>query len=120
MYLRRYGYMMELLHIGIKGTVVALERHTGQLVWESRLKGSGFVNVTIEGDVILGATRGELWGLDPNDGRILWHNGLPGKGYGYVAFASSSNKNIAAITAAIQAQQQSAQSAAGSGAVHSG
>lgn len=83
-----------------------MDRRTGQLIWETRLKGSGFVNVTVEGDVILAATRGELWGLDLNSGRILWHNGLPGKGYGHVTFASSADKNVAAITAAIAEQQR--------------
>ena len=104
---------MKLSHIGVKGRVLAVDRDTGLLSWETRLKGSGFVNVTMEGDIVLAATRGELWGIDPKEGRILWHNGLPGMGLGHVTFASSPDKNLAVITAAIEQQQAAA---AGAGA----
>jgi outer membrane protein assembly factor BamB len=34
--------------IGIQGTVVALERATGTELWRTALKGSQFVNVTLQ------------------------------------------------------------------------
>ena len=106
--LHGYDNAMELLHIGIKGRVVALDGRTGQKTWETPLKGAGFVNLTMEGDVILAATRGEVWGVDPKGGQILWHNQLPGMGLGHITFASSPDKNLAVIVAAIEQQQQQA------------
>jgi len=38
----------ELVYIGIKGNVVALDRGTGREVWQTKLKGANFVNVTVE------------------------------------------------------------------------
>ena len=37
-----------LAFIGIKGSVVALNRFTGQQVWTTYLKGSDFVNVVVQ------------------------------------------------------------------------
>ena len=37
----------DLVFIGIKGSVVALDRATGQQVWATHLKGSDFVNVVV-------------------------------------------------------------------------
>ena len=38
-----------MVFIGIKGTVLALDRATGQEVWRSKLKGASFVNVILDG-----------------------------------------------------------------------
>jgi outer membrane protein assembly factor BamB len=38
----------ELVFIGIKGSVVALDRATGQQVWATRLKGSDFVKMILQ------------------------------------------------------------------------
>ncbi len=87
---------MNLMHIGVKGCVIAIDRRSGETQWETPLKGSGFTNVSLDGEQLFAATKGELWCLDPNSGAILWHHGLPGMGYGYIArsefggFASTS------------------------------
>ena len=38
----------DLVFIGIKGSVVALNHFTGQQAWATRLKGSDFVNVVVQ------------------------------------------------------------------------
>jgi len=38
----------DLVFIGIKASVVALDRATGQQVWATHLKGSDFVNVVVQ------------------------------------------------------------------------
>jgi outer membrane protein assembly factor BamB len=86
----------DLVVIGIKGTVLALDRATGGEVWRAKLKGSGFTNVVREGGALLAATHGELFCLDPHDGRILWHNPLRGMGFGIVSFASDAQQ-LAAV-----------------------
>jgi hypothetical protein len=55
---------MQALLIGIKGTVLPLNQATGAEIWRTELGGSQFVNVTLHGDQVLAATRGEIYSLD--------------------------------------------------------
>ena len=107
---------MNLIHVGIKGTVLGIDRLSGKTVWQTKLKGSGFINVSLEGNDLIAATRGELWGLDPSTGAIRWQNGLPGMGYGLVTLASSADANVGALRAQMESDQQGASAAAGTGA----
>jgi outer membrane protein assembly factor BamB len=43
----------EAIYIGIRGTVVALDRASGAEIWRADLKGSDFVNVVLDGDRVL-------------------------------------------------------------------
>jgi outer membrane protein assembly factor BamB len=79
-----------LVYIGIKGTVLALDRRTGVEQWRTPLKGAYFVNVALDGDVLLATSRGEIFGLDPLTGRIRWHNPLKGMGWGLITIAGTS------------------------------
>ncbi len=93
----------DYLFVGIKGSVLALDRITGTKVWEQALKtgwtgtgGSDFVNL-IRDDVFLYATTvGEVFCLDPTNGDVRWHNPLKGYGFG-----------LASLLAAGGSQQQS-------------
>jgi outer membrane protein assembly factor BamB len=81
----------DLLFVGIRGSVVALSRITGQQIWAQRL-GRGyidFVNVVVDGDHVFAATRGELHCLDAASGRAIWHNPLKGFGMGLATIAAS-------------------------------
>jgi outer membrane protein assembly factor BamB len=53
-----------LVFIGIKGSVVALNRATGQQVWATHLKGSDFVNVVLQDGAVLASCYGEIFCLD--------------------------------------------------------
>jgi outer membrane protein assembly factor BamB len=77
------------LFIGIKGTVLAIDRATGAKVWESPLKGGDFVNVVLDGGQLYAATRGELYCLDPDTGEIRWRNELSGMGWGLITIAQA-------------------------------
>ena len=81
---------VSLLFIGIKGTVLALDRATGREVWRTRVKGSDFINVVLDGGGLYATTQGEIFALDPATGEVLWHNKLEGLGLGLVSIASSS------------------------------
>jgi len=74
----------------LKGTVVAIDRATGETRWSTDLKGSDFVNVTQQGSDLFAACRGRLYRLDPDSGSILWCNELPRLGYGIVTIAGGS------------------------------
>ena len=80
-----------LVFIGIKGSVIALNRGTGEQVWVTHLKGSGFVNAVLENEVVLASCSGEVFCLDPLTGEGLWHNPLKGFGLGLATIATEHN-----------------------------
>jgi outer membrane protein assembly factor BamB len=78
----------ELIFIGIKGSVVALNRATGEQVWATHLKGSDFVNVVFENGKLFATCEGEAFCIDPLSGTGLWQNRLKGFGTGVATIAS--------------------------------
>ena len=81
----------DLVFIGIKGSVVALNRSTGQQEWATHLKGSNFVNVVLQDEAVLASCYGEIFCLDPLTGNALWHNPLKGFGMGLATIATEQN-----------------------------
>jgi outer membrane protein assembly factor BamB len=81
----------DLVLIGIRGSVVALNRATGRQVWATRLKGSGFVNVFVQDEAVLASCSGEIFCLDPLTGNGMWHNPLKGFGTGLATIATEHN-----------------------------
>ena len=106
---------MEPIYIGIKGRVIALNRKSGQQLWETHLTGSQFVNVHREGDHIFATTKGEVFCLDVRSGKIKWENGMKGMGYGLVTIAGSP-ANEHAIAEQIHRMQAAAASGGAAGA----
>ena len=90
-----FGTGAGVLIIGLKGTVVAVDRNSGETIWSTRLKGSNFVTVAVEEGAIFAATGGRLYRLDPSSGNVLWTNNLPGLGYGIVCIAGESSSALA-------------------------
>lgn len=78
----------ELVFVGIKGSVVALERATGEQVWATHLKGWDFVNVAVHNGEVLATCHGEIFCLDPLTGAGRWHNRLKGFGTGLATIAT--------------------------------
>lgn len=76
--------------IGIQGSVFGLDRDTGTTLWSTRLKGSEFVNVLVDGSRVVATTRGQAFCLDAQTGKILWQNELPGQGWGVASIATAS------------------------------
>jgi outer membrane protein assembly factor BamB len=104
-----------LLYIGVRGTVLALDRRTGGEVWRAPLKGSDFVNLVKEGDQLLAATRGEIFCLDARTGALIWSNGLRGMGYGIVSIAGAPQPPAAALTAQMDEERRRSSSSASVG-----
>lgn len=77
-----------LVHIGIKGSVVALERSTGTIVWTQHLKGGDFVTICLDDDLLLAVTSGEVFALDAATGQPRWHNPLKGYGRGLASLVT--------------------------------
>jgi outer membrane protein assembly factor BamB len=102
----------ELVFIGIRGAVVALNRNSGVRAWVARLKGSEFVNVVLEGNYIFAATYGEIFCLDPVTGQRIWHNPLKGYGTGLATIATSFGSSAPFLAETERRQRQSAAAAA--------
>jgi outer membrane protein assembly factor BamB len=79
-----------LIYLGIKGSVVALDRRTGVEYWRTALKGGDFVNVVYDHQAVYATARGEIFCLDPAIGSIRWHNPLKGMGWGMITIAGDS------------------------------
>ncbi len=104
----------DLVFIGIKGSVVALYRDTGQPAWAARLKGMDFVNLVLERDKVLATACGEVFCLDALAGKVLWNNPLKGYGRGLATIATEDNP--AASNAAVLSEKHRADQAAGAAA----
>jgi len=102
-----------LIYIGIHGSVLALDRATGQTVWQANLVGGDFVNVVQDNGELYAATKGEVFRLDPSNGEIRWQNKLPGLGRGLITFAGAETQQTLPIR---EKQQRDAQAAAAAGA----
>jgi outer membrane protein assembly factor BamB len=76
-----------MVYLGIRGSVVAVDGATGRELWARALKGTDFVNVVLDGDNLYAATHGEISCLDPQTGAVRWHNPLKGRGWGLVSVA---------------------------------
>jgi outer membrane protein assembly factor BamB len=90
----------QVVFLGVRSHVVALDTTTGAEMWRRKVKSSGMVTVHYDGRNLLAGSGGEVWRLDPSTGETLWHNKLPRLGLGVVMFANSPS---AAVTAARQA-----------------
>lgn len=97
-----------LVFIGIKGTVLALDRETGREVWKTLLKGSTFVNVVLDDDALIATTKGVVFCLDAANGNIRWKNSLPGFGWGLATIGASGPSPVAAMAQYEFQQQQEA------------
>jgi len=77
------------LFVGLSGTVLAVDRASGDTIWATDLKGSDYVDVMLVDGEVYAASRGRLYRVDPSSGAILWTNDLPGLGWGIVSIAGS-------------------------------
>ena len=101
----------DTIFVGIKGAVLAIDGKTGATAWHTDLKGSDFVNVTVQNGDLFAASKGRLYRLDPATGAIQWCNELPGMGWGIVTIAGASQVAVAAEKIRREAQNAAAAAA---------
>jgi outer membrane protein assembly factor BamB len=107
----------DLVFIGIKGSVVALNRATGGQEWTTTLKSGDFVNVVLHDKAVLAACHGEIYCLDPFTGEIRWHNPLKGFGVGLATIATEHDPGIGNASALAEKRRSDEQAAASTAAV---
>ena len=106
----------QLLYVGFNKRVAALDRHTGEIVWQwTAPDGSGFVSLLLDRDRLFVAVNGYTYGLDPITGAQLWINRMKGFGYGTTSLAVIGGHTPHSILGAAAAQHQQAASSAAAG-----
>jgi outer membrane protein assembly factor BamB len=73
----------QLVFVGLNGYALALDRHSGEIVWSNNKLESGPVTLLLDGDRLIVSTGGYIFCLDPLTGEVKWNNPL--KGYGMAA-----------------------------------
>lgn len=106
----------EVVFIGLNRNVVALDRNTGQILWDWKSpKGSTYICMLFEGDHLMVTVHGYVYCLDPETGQQLWTNPMKGYGTGVASIASMWGHSDQSVVA-MQAQAAAAQAAAAGGA----
>ena len=114
--------LADLVFVGFNSRVVALDRYSGEIVWDWKAPdGTGYVSVLIDGDRLVAGVNGYVYCLDPIYGQEVWRNPMKGFGHGVTSIASVSG-STSSDPAAEQARQEAAaaSSAASAGAVAAG
>ena len=110
----------ENIFIGMKGTVLALDRATGAEVWRTPLAGCDFVNVVLDGGELFATSKGEIFCLDAATGQLRWANGLKGLGFGLISIATTDGSSMTVMAQYIRQQQAASASSAASPAATGG
>ncbi len=98
--------LSDLIFTGFNRRVAALDKRTGKIIWQQKLhNGQTYVTLLLDGDVLIVAVDGYMYGLDALTGAQLWFNEMAGFGAGVTSLASQngSAQNLAAAAAATAA-----------------
>jgi outer membrane protein assembly factor BamB len=103
-----------ILVLGLKGSVLAYHRDTGQLLWSTHLKSNGFVSVVTDLTRVYAHTHGELFCLDLFTGNGVWNDPLKGWGFDLASMALPGAQPLSPSTTfqKLQQDQAAAQSTA--------
>jgi len=79
-----------LVYVGFNSRVIALDRESGEVVWDWKSpKGHcSYVAILLDGDLLIASVQGYMYALDPSNGQQIWMNELSGMGVGYPCIAS--------------------------------
>jgi len=82
-----------IVFVGLNSHVAALDRNTGDIVWEWRARAPlsrGYVSLLLLDERrLIVSVNGYTYCLDPLDGREQWYNELPGYGSGVTSIAAA-------------------------------
>jgi outer membrane protein assembly factor BamB len=111
-----------ILFVGVKAHVVAIDKTTGAKLWQTKLKGgmaSGdrFVSLLVQEGRVYAHTYGELYCLDQETGAVLWKNPLDGLSHDIATLACEGATNsLPQLTAALHKKQVAEAAASGASA----
>lgn len=94
------------LFVLTNGRVAAIDKKTGDVIWEVKLKthlghnlSYNIGQLTVEGDKIFVGISGYLLCLQTKDGSMVWKNELKGWGLQFISMANAGNEAAAASIA---------------------
>jgi outer membrane protein assembly factor BamB len=100
----------DLVFTGFNRRVAALNRSTGEIVWQWQASnGMSYVSLLLDGGTLIVSVNGYMYGLDAATGNQLWYNPMTGFGTGVTALVSANgiSSNPLAAAASLQANQSS-------------
>jgi len=101
----------DLVFVGFNRRVAALNRRSGEIVWEWKASnGASYVSLLLDGGMLIVSVNGYMYGLDAATGNQRWYNEMKGFGTGVAALVSvngMSSNPLAAAAADTTAQQAS-------------
>lgn len=101
----------DLVFTGFNRRVAALHRLTGQIIWQWKApKGSSYISLLLERDILVVSVDGYMYGLDPLTGGQRWFNPMEGFGMGVTSLVSINGaaSNTVHIAAAANAAEDAA------------
>jgi outer membrane protein assembly factor BamB len=109
----------KLVFLGFNSRVVALDRQTGEIVWQwkSRQGTADYVALLLDDDRLVVSVQGYTYCLDPLTGKEMWFNPLKGFGLGIPTAVSANGSSSGAPAAEVVARQRAASE---SSTMHSG
>ncbi len=83
--------LQDLIFVGLNARVAALDRSTGEIIWEWRAPKppTGYVTLLVDRDLLIASVSGYTYGLDAKTGEQLWFNELKGYGVGVTSIATA-------------------------------
>jgi outer membrane protein assembly factor BamB len=102
-----------LVFVGFNSRLAALDRETGELIWNWKSPhGSGIPVVLLDGDRLIVSLQGYTYCLDPATGEQIWYNPLKGFGLGTPCLTSAranTTGQLYAVLAEYERQQNAGQ-----------
>ena len=103
-----------MIFVGLGKRVAALDRKTGEIIWEWKApKGGGYVCLLLEGDRLIVSVSGYVYYLDARIGDQLWMNPMKGFGLHVTSIVSARGRSDQTIVHAAAADAAARAAAAG-------
>ena len=101
----------DMLFVSFNSRVFALNRDTGDLLWnwKSSKGRSNYVSILVDDEQLFVSIDGYTYCLDPYTGREIWFNPLKGFGYGIPTLATAEFNTNASAAAELSAREQRTQ-----------
>jgi outer membrane protein assembly factor BamB len=103
----------DMVFVALNGRVVALDRDSGDLLWQwNAPKQGGYMTLLPDRDRLVVSAGGYIYCLDPATGEERWHNPLTGLGVGVAALTTMRSHSPHGDLASAATAQQAAAAAA--------